>query len=129
MHSPELKKIEKLFAAFSIINPNVRFTIHHNKSNIFTKIACSTLGQSFGAVLGQTSKSQMNEFAVSIDPATGDYNEIEGGMNAEPTSDLHVRIVFPKKSPGMSVEFGRTNVDKTFVFVNKRPVEMKGGYT
>ncbi len=34
-------------------------------------------------------------------------------------------MMVPKKTLGMSTEYGRTNTEKTFTFVNKRPVELK----
>ena len=34
-------------------------------------------------------------------------------------------MILPKKTAGVGLEFGRTNLDKTFIFVNKRPVEIK----
>ena len=120
----ELKKVERVVAAFSIINPSVRFSIHHNKSNIFGKISCSTLSQSFGAVLGQTSRTKMNEFSLKIDPVTGQAEE-QHGMHPDPSCKLHAFIILPKKYAGMSVELGRTGPEKTFIFINKRPVEHK----
>ncbi len=118
----ELKKVERVIAAFSIINPGVRFSIHHNKSNIFGKISCSTLSQSFGAVLGQTSRTKMNEFSLEIDPVTGQVTE---QLDPDALVKLHSFIILPKKFAGMGVELGRTGPEKTFIFINKRPVEHK----
>ena len=120
----ELKKVERVIAAFSIINPGVRFSIHHNKSNIFGKISCSTISQSFGAVLGQTSRTKMNEFSLEIDPVTGQVTE-QVGIDSNPLVKLHLFIILPKKFAGMGVELGRTGPEKTFIFINKRPVEHK----
>ena len=38
---------------------------------------------------------------------------------------FQVSMILPKKTAVVGLEFGRTNLDKTFIFVNKRPVEIK----
>ena len=34
-------------------------------------------------------------------------------------------MVLPKRYAGVGLEFGRSNLDKTFLFINQRPVQIK----
>ena len=38
---------------------------------------------------------------------------------------LEVCMVLPKRYAGVGLEFGRSNLDKTFLFINQRPVQIK----
>jgi len=101
----EMKKIERTVQGFSIIHSNARVSLHHNKAQIFQKAAQGDLLKSVGAVLGQVVVSKMELIEELV---------LDG---------VNITAVLPKK--GSLSDLGRTNVDKTFTFVNKRLVELK----
>jgi len=113
----ELKKVERLLQAFSIINTGVRFSLHHNKSQMFGSLIADSLAGSLAGVLGRGLVSNMESFSMWLDSETGEVMEEDTG--------LRVEGMVPSKKVGMGAELGRCSNDKTWVFVNKRPVEMK----
>ena len=65
----------------------------------------------------------MEEFHISIDPGSSEVEELDAAPDTE--TGLQVALLVPKLCVGMAVELGRSSLEKTFLFVNKRPVEMK----
>jgi len=113
----ELKKVERLIQAFSVINISVRFSLYHNKSQLCGSLITDSIAGSLAGVLGRGLVSSMEPFTVWVDPDTGELVEAETGLSVEG--------MVPSRKVGMGAELGRCSNDKTWVFVNKRPVEMK----
>lgn len=102
----DLKKIESLCRSYAIINPKVKFSLVHNKTPLFQKQSCPGLRPSLDAVLGHSVSSHLELVTLNV----GD------GLNVE----MYVPNV-AKPSDSMA----RANTEKTFVFVNHRPVDLK----
>jgi len=113
----ELKKVERLVQAFSIINNNVRFSLYHNKNQLFGSLVTDSLTGSLAGVLGRGMVSSMEHCMVWVDPLNGEI------VNND--TCLRVEVMVPSKKVGMGAELGRCSNDKTWIFVNKRPVEVK----
>ena len=113
----ELKKVERLVQAFAIINMKVRFSLHHNKSQLFGSLVTDSLAGSLAGVLGRGLVSNMEHFMMWVDPESGELADNE--------TCLKVEGMVPSKKAGMGAEHGRCSNDKSWIFVNKRPVEVK----
>ncbi|XP_032222327.2 PMS1 protein homolog 1 isoform X2 [Nematostella vectensis] len=103
----ELKKVEELIMAFGLIHPSVRLTLRHNKSIIWQKNKCEDLKKALTGIIGANAMSSMEEI-MAKDDQTG--LRIEGFV-PKPGSDPNVT--------------SRSMGDRSFVYVNKRPVVLK----
>jgi len=113
----ELKKVERLVQAFAIINMKVRFSLHHNKNQLFGSLVTDSLAGSLAGVLGRGLVSNMEHFMIWVDPESGELIDSE--------TCLSIEGMVPSKKVGMGAELGRCSNDRTWIFVNKRPVEVK----
>ncbi|KAL6101311.1 pms1 [Pungitius sinensis] len=103
----ELKKIQDLLMAFAIIKPELRLTLIHNKVVVWQKAAVADHRSALLAALGG-----------------GTVSNLLACHHQQEQPELLLGGFFPK--PG--ADFSSTsspNADKTFIFVNNRPVHQK----
>ena len=103
----ELKKIEDLLISYGLILPKLRLVLKHNKSVIWQKSRAVNLKESFLAVFGTHIFNQMKVIE--------DKNNEMG---------IDVNAIVPLQESDSDVT-GRTINDRTFVYVNRRPVTIK----
>ncbi|XP_064648009.1 PMS1 protein homolog 1-like [Lineus longissimus] len=97
-----LKNVEDLVMAFGIIHPEIRLTLHHNKESLWQKSVVANYRMVLLNVLGSACVNFMEYH---------DYHDEE----------VDIESYLPRPSSNLQVT-GRTNSDRTFIFVNKRPV-------
>ncbi|XP_076346262.1 PMS1 protein homolog 1-like isoform X2 [Tachypleus tridentatus] len=103
----EIKKIEDLVMAFSIMQPGIRFSLYHNHSLIWQKIAVSD----FRSALIQTLGNSVLNMMIYV-------------TKKDEETKIFVEGFLPK--PGtLSQQACRTYPDRCFVAVNRRPVCLK----
>ncbi|XP_061774545.1 PMS1 protein homolog 1 isoform X1 [Nerophis ophidion] len=103
----ELKKVQDLMMAFAIIKPDLRLTLIHNKVVLWQKAKVANYRSALLAVLGSSA-------VVNLLPCHHRQEEPE----------IFLEGFFPK--PGADYSSTSTSVpDKTFIFVNNRPVHQK----
>lgn len=103
----ELKKVEETVMAFGAVHPEIRIVLWHNKSIIWQKSKVNDYRTSLMNVFGTVVISQMDRV---------DYKDKEFGFE--------IVGYLPKPSADLNIVC-RTNNDRCFIFVNKRPVIMK----
>ncbi|XP_013794397.1 PMS1 protein homolog 1-like [Limulus polyphemus] len=103
----EIKKVEDLLMAFSIMQPGVRFSLYHNHSLIWQKIAVPD----FRSALIQTLGNSVFNMMIYV-------------SKKDEETKIFLEGFLPK--PGTSSQQAcRTNPDRCFVAVNRRPVHLK----
>jgi DNA mismatch repair ATPase MutL len=55
----DLKNIENLLLAYSVILPNVRFTLRHNKETVWQKLVLESRAAVFQSIVGKAVMKQM----------------------------------------------------------------------
>lgn len=101
----ELKKVQDLLMAYAIIKPELRVVFTHNKVVIWQKSKVSDHGAALMAVLGSST-------AANLLPVRHEQAEI------------NIEGYFPKANSDLNATSSSTS-DKTFIYVNNRPVNLK----
>ncbi|NXA41957.1 PMS1 protein, partial [Eudromia elegans] len=103
----ELKKIQDLLIAYGIIKPDLRITFTHNKAVIWQKTRVSDHKMACMSVLGTAVMGSMVPFEhCSEDP------------------EVHLSGFLPKAELDSSLT-SLSNSERSFIFVNNRPVHQK----
>ncbi|RXM31567.1 PMS1 protein-like 1 [Acipenser ruthenus] len=103
----ELKKVQDLLMAYAIIKPELRMIFTHNKAIVWQKARVSDHKMALMSVLGTALMSSMLPFQHhQVDPEV-----TLNGFLPKPGSDNTLT--------------SSSSSDKTFVFVNQRPVHLK----
>ncbi|KAG7330809.1 hypothetical protein KOW79_004778 [Hemibagrus wyckioides] len=103
----ELKKVQDLLMAYAIIKPELRVVFTHNKAVIWQKSKVSDHGAALMAVLGSST-------AANLLPVRHHHEQAE----------ISIDGYFPKPNSDLSATSSSTS-DKTFIYVNNRPVNHK----
>ncbi|KAI8492104.1 ATP-binding mismatch repair protein [Branchiostoma belcheri] len=104
----ELKRVDDILMAFGIIKPDVRFSLIHNKSTVWQK-----------------NKSPDHRSALLKVLGTGTMALLQGVEHRSLEPQVEVQGFLPK--PGADPQaVTRAATDRSFVFFNERPVQMKG---
>ncbi|KAF4086580.1 hypothetical protein AMELA_G00085170 [Ameiurus melas] len=103
----ELKKVQDVLMAYAIIKPELRIVFTHNKAVVWQKSKVSDHGAALMAVLGSST-------AGNLLPVRHRHEQEE----------ISVEGYFPKPNSDLSVTSSSTS-DKTFIYVNSRPVNHK----
>ncbi|XP_049583727.1 PMS1 protein homolog 1 isoform X2 [Syngnathus scovelli] len=103
----ELKKMQDLLVAYAIIKPQLRLTLSHNKVAVWQKAKAADRKSALLATLGSST-------LANLLPC----------HHRQEQAEILLEGFFPK--PGADVALTSTCVpDKTFIFVNDRPVHHK----
>ncbi|XP_035689756.1 PMS1 protein homolog 1-like [Branchiostoma floridae] len=104
----ELKRVEDIMMALGVIKPDVRFSLIHNKCTVWQKNKYPDHRTALRTVLG-----------------TGTMALLQGveHRNVEPQVDVQGFLPKPGADPQAVT---RATTDRSFVFFNERPVQMKG---
>ncbi|XP_077392537.1 PMS1 protein homolog 1 isoform X2 [Festucalex cinctus] len=103
----EVKKIQDLLMAYAIIKPQLRLTLTHNKAVVWQKAKAADHRSALLATLGSSTLAHLL-------PCHHHHEQ----------EQIFLEGFFPK--PGADVSSSSTSVpDKTFIFVNNRPVHHK----
>ncbi|XP_078703522.1 PMS1 protein homolog 1-like [Branchiostoma floridae x Branchiostoma belcheri] len=104
----ELKRVDDILMAFGIIKPDVRFSLVHNKSTVWQK-----------------NKSPDHRSALLKVLGTGTMALLQDVEHRSLEPQVEVQGFLPK--PGADPQaVTRAATDRSFVFFNERPVQMKG---
>ncbi|KAL6484345.1 hypothetical protein MHYP_G00063900 [Metynnis hypsauchen] len=103
----EVKKVQDLLMAYSIIKPELRIIFTHNKAMVWQKARVSDHRTALMAVLGATS-------AANLLPV----------QHRQEQPEISIEGYFPKPNSDLNSTSSNTS-DKTFIFVNGRPVHHK----
>ncbi|KAM9486397.1 PMS1 protein homolog 1 isoform 2-T5 [Clarias gariepinus] len=103
----ELKKVQDLLMAYAIIKPELRIVLTHNKAMVWQKSKVSDHGAALMAVLGSST-------AANLLPVRHRHEQEE----------ISIEGYFPKPNSDLNVTSSSTS-DKTFIYVNNRPVNHK----
>ena len=95
----ELEKVKRLLHSFSICCPEVKFSLHHDKSSLWSSLGTGSLLDSVAAVIGRREARNLQAFSAWLDPETGDIAETE--------TELRISGLLPTLYPGVSAELGR----------------------
>uniref|UniRef100_A0AAR2KTC4 HMG box domain-containing protein n=1 Tax=Pygocentrus nattereri TaxID=42514 RepID=A0AAR2KTC4_PYGNA len=100
----EVKKVQDLLMAYAIIKPELRIIFTHNKAMIWQKARVSDHRTALMAVLGATS-------AANLLPV----------QHRQEQPEISIEGYFPKPNSDLNSTSSNSS-DKTFIFVNGRPV-------
>lgn len=104
----ELKKVEDLVMAYSLIHPALRISLRHNKVVVWQKNKVSNHRTALLSVFGTALLAQM------------------GAIESRDEDNSGIDVVGYLPRPGSDFEItGRAVNDRCFVFVNRRPVDLK----
>ncbi|XP_072541561.1 PMS1 protein homolog 1 [Salminus brasiliensis] len=103
----EVKKVQDLLMAYAIIKPELRIIFSHNKATVWQKARVSDHRAALMAVLGAAS-------AANLLPV----------QHRQEQPEIAIEGYFPKPNSDLNSTSSNTS-DKTFVFVNSRPVHHK----
>ncbi|XP_043104979.1 PMS1 protein homolog 1 isoform X3 [Puntigrus tetrazona] len=103
----ELKRVQILLTAYAVVKPELRITLSHNKAVVWQKSRVSDHRTALMAVLGAASVANML-------PVQHHQEQPEIGIDG----------FFPKPGSDFNSTSSSTP-DKTFIFVNSRPVHHK----
>ncbi|KAL3831393.1 hypothetical protein ACJMK2_023145 [Sinanodonta woodiana] len=102
----ELKKVEDLLMSFGAICPNIRLYFRHDKEIIWQKPAMADTKNVLQSILGRNVVEQMEHLQTPAD------------------SEINFDAFLPKPNSDVQITSRSTN-DRGFIFVNKRPVQLK----
>ncbi|XP_026872255.2 PMS1 protein homolog 1 isoform X1 [Electrophorus electricus] len=103
----ELKKVQDLLMAYAIIKPELRITLTHNKAMFWQKAKVSDHRAALVAVLGAASVASLLPF-----------------QHRQEQPQIAIEGYFPKPDSDLNSTSSSTS-DKTFIYVNNRPVHHK----
>nr|XP_006636739.1 PREDICTED: PMS1 protein homolog 1 isoform X1 [Lepisosteus oculatus] len=103
----ELKKVQDLLMAYAIIKPELRVTFTHNKAIVWQKARVSDHKMALMSVLGTALMGNMLPF-----------------QHHQEQPEIAISGYVPKPGSDYTVT-GSSNPDRTFIFVNHRPVRQK----
>uniref|UniRef100_A0A8C7MBR9 PMS1 homolog 1, mismatch repair system component n=1 Tax=Oncorhynchus kisutch TaxID=8019 RepID=A0A8C7MBR9_ONCKI len=108
----ELKKVQDVLMAYAIIKPELRLTLTHNKVVLWQKAKVSDHRMALMATLGPNAVAHLL-------PVHHQQPEV-----SQTLTPIVIDGFFPR--PGMDCSLASSsNPDKTFIFVNDRPVHQK----
>ena len=113
----ELDKVRRMVQAFAIVCSDVRFSLHHDKTCVWSTPGCNDMQDTVALVIGMKGSKGLAKFIYNLDPPTGDLLDKE--------SELVVSGLLPVIAPGVETSLARHDKNNTWVFINKRPVEFK----
>ncbi|VDH97770.1 Hypothetical predicted protein [Mytilus galloprovincialis] len=103
----EIKKIEDLLIAFSIILPKLRFTLNHDKERIFQKNGCPDVRTAMLSILGRNVLNCLVQKTVQLE-------------------DLKITIDLFLPNPASDVlTTSKSDNSRCICAINRRPVQMK----
>ncbi|XP_025093375.1 PMS1 protein homolog 1-like isoform X2 [Pomacea canaliculata] len=103
----ELKRVEDLLIAYGLVRPDVRISLRHNKELLWQKVILPDTASTLQSVLGKSAMGQM-----------------EWKIDKQEDPQMEIKICLPK--PGSDVSLvSRSSPDRSFLFVNGRPVQVK----
>ncbi|CAG2193109.1 PMS1 [Mytilus edulis] len=103
----EIKKIEDLLIAFSIILPKVRFTLNHDKERIFQKNGCPDVRTAMLSILGRNVLNCLVQKTVQLE-------------------DLKITIDLFLPNPASDVlTTSKSDNSRCICAINRRPVHLK----
>ncbi|XP_019910390.2 PMS1 protein homolog 1 isoform X2 [Esox lucius] len=103
----EFKKVQDLLMAYAIVKPELRLTLTHNKVVVWQKAKVSDHRMALMATLGPNAVAHLLPV-----------------HHQQEQPEILIDGFFPK--PGMDCSLASSsNPDKTFIFVNERPVHQK----
>ncbi|XP_062862484.1 PMS1 protein homolog 1 [Trichomycterus rosablanca] len=103
----ELKKVQDLLMAYAIIKPELRVVLTHNRVVVWQKARVSDHGAALMAVLGSS-------IGTNLLPVQHRHEQAE----------ISIDGYFPKPDSDLNTTSSSTS-EKTFIFVNNRPVQHK----
>ncbi|GAB6031136.1 ATP-binding mismatch repair protein, variant 2 [Chamberlinius hualienensis] len=103
-----IKQIESIIKSYGVVLPHLRFNVYHDKKLIWQKFPSANIKISFQQLFQHDTKNQWDDVS---------YNH---PINKE----LEMYCVLPLKTSKIQVT-SRSHSQFSFVYVNKRPVEMK----
>ncbi|CAI9742168.1 homolog 1 [Octopus vulgaris] len=103
----ELKRVENLITAFSIINPATRFTLRHNKDILLEKGAVDSYRSALIATWGWSLVQQFEHI-----------------VNTDEEHQISLEMFLPQTKSDVNV-MSRTGSDQGLVYINRRPVRFK----
>ncbi|XP_068079435.1 PMS1 protein homolog 1 isoform X2 [Danio rerio] len=103
----ELKRVQNLLMAYAVIKPELRVTLSHNKAVVWQKSRVSDHRTALMAVLGAASVANMLPV-----------------QHHQEQPEIHIDGFFPKPGSDLNSTSSSTT-DKSFIFVNSRPVHHK----
>ncbi|XP_062390522.1 PMS1 protein homolog 1 [Sardina pilchardus] len=103
----ELKKIQDLLMAYAVVKPELRITFAHNKVVVWQKSRVSDRRAALMAVIGAAATANM--FPL---------------RHRQEHPEISIEGFFPKPDSDYALA-SSSNPDRTFVFVNNRPVHHK----
>ena len=101
----ELKKVEDVMLAFGIAHPNVRFVLKHDKCMLWQKMQTADYASNLAIVLGYSVTQHLSEISYS---------------SPDPMVKIHCHVPIHNANT-----VSRPSPDRTFVYVNSRPVTVK----
>ncbi|KAK3588143.1 hypothetical protein CHS0354_012202 [Potamilus streckersoni] len=102
----ELKKVEDLLMSFGAICPNIRLYFRHDKDIVWQKPAMADTKAVLQSILGRNIVEQMKHLKTPTE------------------SEIILDAFLPKPNSDVQITSRSTN-DRGFIFVNRRPVELK----
>ena len=96
-----MEKVKRLLHTFSICCPEVKFSLHHDKSSLWTSLGGGNLLDNVAAVIGRREANNLQSFSAWLDVETGDI--VETGE-----TELRISGLIPSLYPGVSAELGRS---------------------
>nr|AAI52496.1 Zp3a.2 protein [Danio rerio] len=103
----ELKRVQNLLMAYAVIKPELRVTLSHNKAVVWQKSRVSDHRTALMAVLGAASVANMLPI-----------------QHHQEQPEITIDGFFPKPGSDLNSTSSSTT-DKSFIFVNSRPVHHK----
>ncbi|XP_076858450.1 PMS1 protein homolog 1 [Brachyhypopomus gauderio] len=103
----ELKRVQDLLMAYAVIKPELRITLTHNKAVFWQKSRVSDHRSALGAVLGPASAASLLPF-----------------QHRQEQPQITIDGYFPKPHSDL-ISTSSSTSDKTFIYVNNRPVHHK----
>lgn len=118
----DLRRIEHLMIAFGLAHNNVRFVLRHSKNVVWQKAIMSSLHTNMIAVFGTSLVQQMKCLQSKREHQHKDGDDKSSDIPGNRCTELCG--YFPVCGANAS-EITRSSVERMFVFVNKRSVEIK----
>ena len=91
--------MKKLLQTFSICCSSVKFSLHHDKSSLWSSLGNGNLLDSVAAVIGRREAKNLQSFSAWLD--------VETGVIVETETELKISGLVPTLYPGVSAELGR----------------------
>ena len=110
--------MKKLIQSFAIVNPSVKFSLHHEKALLWSSLGKGSNLDTVSLILGRKEAKNLSSFDHFIDTS-------DGVIETEIETNLRISGFLPELKRGEKSDLCRSNKDFTWIFVNRRPVELK----